>query len=109
VDYLAPTTPAKEAANADHRIRFLEGALWGESTETRTGVNSAELDRLRRARELWLDERERNRTVWIDHHKRLYRIHLRLTRDHFRALRRLKRGETPSTNGNGKHDQEVTA
>jgi hypothetical protein len=106
---LAPTTPTREIANADHRIRYLERALREEPRGRRATRNKAELVRLQDVREGWAGERERNRAAWIRYHHRQRRTLIELARRHHVALIKLLgageviAGEEPSENGTGKH------
>jgi hypothetical protein len=109
LDRVTPTTPSRELTNAEHRIRYLERALRDEPQSPQAMANAGELMRLQDVRSGWQSEKDANRRAWLAHHRRLYWVHLRLTREHFRALRRLERevipgDETPSANGNGNHE-----
>jgi hypothetical protein len=93
LDRVTPTTPGKEVAGAEHRIRYLSRAIRSEPKGKRATANMAELVRLQDVRDGWRGEMERNRAAWIAYHRRQRRILIELARRHRVALMKLTHGE----------------
>jgi hypothetical protein len=90
-----PTTPAKELANAQHRILLLRRALREEPKGARATMNEAEMLRLEDVRDGWQAEAEEIRRAHREHAARMWRLHANLAAEHrrrWRALGKSRRG-----------------
>jgi hypothetical protein len=88
-----PPTPAKEIANAKHRILLLRRALRAEPNGQRGTANTAEKLRLEDVRDGWQAEAEEIRRAHREHAARMWKLHANLAAEHrrrWRALRKLE-------------------
>ena len=84
-----PTTPAKEIANAEHRILLLRRALSEEPKGARATMNEAEKQRHEDVRDGWQAEAEALRRAHREHAARMWKLHANPAAEHRRRWRAL--------------------